>query len=218
MKFGEIDSTTGGIFWKGDYLTSGVLGLAYGGDGMSVDNLHTFFDNASVTDKSFSFYLHAVGTQSYMVIPGMDTTNFGTIDTHKVAEEKYWALDIDFVRQGENKVINAFDYFVTLDTGAAIIQGPKEIMDPFLEGITVNADCSGQDDLPTLTWAIDGTPYTLDGKDYVIKTQDGKCELGVKSVAMQEGQNYIALGAPFLRKYPTYFNLNDNSVSFQVAL
>jgi len=35
---------------------------------------------------------------------------------------------------------------------------------------------------------------------------------------MPEGQNYIALGAPFLRKYPTYFNLNDNTVTFQVAL
>lgn len=91
-------------------------------------------------------------------------------------------------------------------------------MDPFIEGITVNSDCSGLDTLPTLTWAIDGTPYTLDGSDYVIKTQDGKCELGVKSVDMAEGDNYIALGAPFIRKYPTYFNLNDNTVSFQVAL
>jgi hypothetical protein len=35
---------------------------------------------------------------------------------------------------------------------------------------------------------------------------------------MPEAQNYIALGAPFLRKYPTYFNLNDNTVTFQVAL
>ena len=218
MKFGEIDSTEGGIFWKGDYKTSGVLGLAYGGEDISVDNLHTFFDNASVTDKSFSFYLHANPTQSYMVIPGMDTENFGSLDTHKVAQEKYWALDVDYLKQGDNQVINAFDYFVTIDTGAAIIQGPKTIMDQFIQGITVNADCSGQDALPTLTFAIDGTPYTLDGSDYVVKTQDSKCELGVKSVDMPEAQNYIALGAPFLRKYPTYFNLNDNTVTFQVAL
>lgn len=163
MKFGEIDSTTGGIFWKGDYKSSGVLGLAYGGDGMNVDNLHTFFDNASVTDKSFSFYLHANPAQSYLIIPGMDTENWGTLDTHKVAQEKYWALDIDYIKQGDNTVLNAFDYFVTLDTGAAIIQGPKAIMDPFIEGITVNADCSGQDDLPILTFAIEGTPYTLNG-------------------------------------------------------
>lgn len=101
MKFGEITSTQGGIFWKGEYKSSGVLGLAYGGDGMSVDNLHTFFDNADIKDKSFSFYLHANPNQSYMVIPGMDTSNFATLDTHAVAQEKYWALDVDYLKQGD---------------------------------------------------------------------------------------------------------------------
>jgi hypothetical protein len=56
---------------------SGILGLAY--PTISVDGLDTFVDKSSLTDKSFSMYLHANPTKSYMVMPGMDTENFEVI-------------------------------------------------------------------------------------------------------------------------------------------
>lgn len=56
---------------------SGILGLAY--PSISVDGLDTFLDKSTLTDKSFSMYLHANPTKSYMVMPGMDTENFEVI-------------------------------------------------------------------------------------------------------------------------------------------
>jgi len=71
-----------------------------------------------------------------------------------------------------------------------------------------------------MTFTIDETAYELDAKDYVLQiTQAGQteCILGVQSMAFPEGFNYFILGDVFMRKYPSYFNLNDNTVSFQVA-
>jgi hypothetical protein len=56
---------------------SGIMGLAY--PSISVDKLDTFLDKTALKDKSFSMYLHANPTKSYMVIPGMDTENFEVI-------------------------------------------------------------------------------------------------------------------------------------------
>jgi len=41
--------------------------------------------------------------------------------------------------------------------------------------------------------------------------------MGIQSMAFPAGFNYFILGDVFMRKYPTFFSLNDNTVSFQVA-
>jgi hypothetical protein len=63
---------------------SGILGLAY--KSISVDKLDTFIDLSSLTDKSFSFYLNSNPDESYMIIPGMETEGYTTVDKHKVVE------------------------------------------------------------------------------------------------------------------------------------
>mmetsp|Transcript_7433 Transcript_7433/g.12561 ORF Transcript_7433/g.12561 Transcript_7433/m.12561 type:complete len:362 (-) Transcript_7433:101-1186(-) len=215
MSFGEITGVSGVSFLASQM--SGILGLAY--NTISVDGLPTFMDSADLQDKSFSFYLHSNPEESYMVIPGMDSENFSTIDTHKVVEEKYWALQLDSVAQGSKK-IDASKYKAVIDSGTSLLVGPKEIVDPMIEGITVSADCSNLDSLPEISFTMDGTEYPLSAKDYVLQvTQLGKteCLLGIQSMAFPEGFNYFIVGDVFMRKYPSYFNLNDNTVSFQVA-
>merc|ERR1719198_2617612 len=215
MSFGEVNSASGVSFIASQM--SGIIGLAY--DTISVNNLPTFFDQASLTDKSFSFYLKDTDDQSYMVIPGMDSENFETIQKHAVVEQKYWALKLDSIAQGDSK-IDASDYKAVIDSGTSLLVGPKKIVDPLIKGIKVKEDCSNIADLPTMTFTIDETDYELDASDYVLKvTQGGKsqCLLGVQSMAFPEGFNYFILGDVFMRKYPSYFNLNDNTVSFQVA-
>merc|ERR1712166_1051811 len=54
----------------------------------SVDGLKTWMDVNTLTDKSFSFYLHSNPSESYMVIPGMDTAGYTTIQSHKVVGQK----------------------------------------------------------------------------------------------------------------------------------
>lgn len=102
-----------------------------------------------------------------MVIPGMDSENYSTIDTHKVVEEKYWALQLDSVSQGDKK-IDASKYKAVIDSGTSLLVGPKELIDPLIEGITVPKTCRGIDNLPEITISIDGTAYPLSPKDYVL--------------------------------------------------
>ena len=215
MGFGEVTSASGVSFIASQM--SGILGLAY--NTISVNQLPTFMDNADLTDKSFSFYLHNDSDKSYMVVPGMDEENYTTIDTHKVVEQKYWALQLDSIAQADSK-IDASDYKAVIDSGTSLLVGPKAIVDPLIKGISVKKDCSNLKELPSMTFTIDGTDYELDATDYVLQiTQAGQteCMLGVQSMAFPEGFNYFILGDVFMRKYPSYFNLNDNTVSFQVA-
>lgn len=214
MSFGEITAAKGVSFIASQM--SGILGLAY--NTISVDGLPTFMDQSTLTDKSFTFYLHSNPEDSYMMMPGMDTENYSKIDTHPVVEQKYWSLQLNSVAQGE-KVIDASKYKAVIDSGTSLLVGPKEIVDPMIEGITVAQDCSGIESLPEISFTIDGTTYPLAPEDYVLQvTQLGKteCLLGIQSMAFPEGFNYFIVGDVFMRKYPSYFNLNDNTVSFLV--
>jgi len=215
MSFGEITHVSGLAFYTSKM--SGILGLGY--DTISVDKLPTFFDEQKADDKSFSFYLHNNPDESYMVIPGMDSENFATIDTHPVVQKGYWALQLNSIAQGDKKT-DASKYMAVIDSGTSLIAGPKEIVDPLIEGLSVKQDCSNLADLPDMTFTIDKTDYVLAATDYVLQISQGgqtQCLLGVQSLAAPEGFNYLILGDVFMRKYPSYFNLNDNTVSFQVA-
>lgn len=131
---------------------SGILGLAY--KSISVDGLDTFMDLSNQTDKSFSFYLHSNPTESYMIIPGMESEGWTTIDKHTVAEQKYWALNLTGAAQGTTTV-DTTGYKAVIDSGTSLLVGPKELTDKLTAGIEVKSDCSGIDDLPDISFTID---------------------------------------------------------------
>jgi len=217
MKFAEVTKVPKNVFL--DSKATGVLGLAY--DDLSVNKLSTYLDNADVEDKSFSIYLHEQAEESYMVIPGMESANWGIINTHKVIEKKYWALDIDYVQQGSGNFINADPYKVILDTSSSLITGPTAIMSKLLDGISVSSDCSNLDSLPDITFGIDGIAYKVHPKEYVLKTvekKSTKCSLGVVGQDFQGSNDYIVLGDSFLRSYPAHFNLKENTIQFQTRI
>jgi hypothetical protein len=104
-----------------------------------------------------------------------------------------------------------------IDSGTSLIAGPKAIVDPLIEGITVEKDCSGLDSLPNLTFTIDSTDYVLTPNDYVLKITQGKntqCMLGIQSMATPEGFNYLIMGDVFMRPYPTKFDKDANTCTF----
>jgi hypothetical protein len=213
MKFGELTKVKRNVFL--DSKATGVLGLAY--DPLSIDNLSTFWDNADSQDKSFSLYLHSNPDESYMVIPGMDDTNWGVIDTHKVLEQKYWNLGLDYLQQGSGAYIQPMGQTVILDSSTSLIVGDKDTMAKLFDGVEVKSDCSNIDSLPSVTFGIDGVAYTLDAYDYVIKTTSKKatvCSAGWGHYKQENDpmSKYITLGDVFLRKYPTHFDFNNNTV------
>ena len=121
------------------------------------------------------------------------------------------------MQQAGGAKIDASKYKAVIDSGTSLLVGPKEIVDSLIKGITVKKDCSNIKDLPTLTFTIDSTEYALEGSDYALQiTQGGQteCLLGIQSMAFPAGFNYFIFGDVFMRKYPSYFNAMDNTVSF----
>jgi cathepsin D len=81
----------------------------------------------------------------------------------------------------------------------------------------VKQDCSNLNQLPELAFTIDGTTYPLGPEDYVLQVSalgQTECMLGIQSMEFPEGFNYFIVGDVFMRRYPSYFNLNANTVSF----
>jgi len=195
---------------------SGILGLAYGS--ISVDKLPTFIDSSDLTDKSFSFVLKENPLDSYMTLPGYDTELVGTEEFtfHNVIEEKYFSLKLDSIAQGSNK-IDTTGWKAVIDSGTSVIVGSKKIVDPLIQGITVNDDCSGVESLPNLTWTIDGIDYVMTPNDYVLSVEEGgqkECVMGVLSSAFPDNFNYFILGDSFMRKYYSYFDKVNARVGF----
>lgn len=216
MGFGEVMGVSGISFYASKM--SGILGMAY--DSISVDSLPTWLSSAAIKDKSFSMYLHSNPTKSYMVIPGMDSENFSTMQTHKVVEEKYWALQFTSMQKGDEKPIDTTQYKAVIDSGTSLLVGPQALVNPLIQGIAVMGDCSNIDTLPTINLKIDQTDYPITSRDYVLmETSAGQsqCTMGIAAMPMPVGFNYFIFGDVFMRKYPAYFNRNDNTVSFQVA-
>lgn len=194
----------------------GILGLGY--DTISVDHLPTFVDQSDLSDKSFSFVLRNMPLESYITMPGYDESLVGTEEFtfHNVVEQRYFSLKLDGLSRG-NITIPTEGFKAVIDSGTSVLVGPKSIVDPLIAGIVVNDDCSGVEDLPNLTWTIDGIDYVMTPNDYVLSvTQDGQteCVLGVMGQDFPATFKYFILGDSFMRKYYSYFDKKNNRVGF----
>ena len=194
----------------------GILGLGY--DTISVDHLPTFVDQSDLSDKSFSFVLRNLPLESYITMPGFDESLVGAEEFtfHNVVEQRYFSLKLDGLSRG-NTTIPTEGFKAVIDSGTSVMVGPKSIVGPLIAGIVVNDDCSGVEDLPNLTWTIDGIDYVMTPNDYVLTvTQDGQseCVLGVMGQDFPATFKYFILGDSFMRKYYSYFDKKNNRVGF----
>jgi len=135
MKFGEIQRVHGAAF-----LTSamdGILGLGF--STISVNHLPTFMDSTEdLEDKSFAFYLHNNPDESYITMPGIDESlGLAEIAVHPVIEKTYWNVNFTSA-SGPNGTVDTTGYKAAIDSGTSLIMGPKTLLDPLTEGITVN--------------------------------------------------------------------------------
>ena len=86
-----------------------------------------------------------------------------------------------------------------------------------IEGIKVKRTCKGVEDLPDITIQIDDHDYVLTQEDYVVRATDGpitECLLGIEHTRFPAGFDYIIFGDVLLRKFPAFFSLEDNTVTF----
>ena len=214
MGFGEISKVKGVAFYASQM--SGILGFAY--NSISVNGLKTFVDLSDLTDKSFAFYLNLDTEKSYMTIPGYDESAMinQEFQFHDVVEKKYFSLNLTGLKQGTT-AIDSGRYKAVIDSGTSVLVGPKKLVDQLNNGITVKKTCLGIENLPDITFQIDGIDYVLTYNDYVLKvTQNGvtECQNSIMASNFPVGFDYFILGDTFMRKYYSYFDMNNDRVGF----
>lgn len=116
----------------------------------------------------FAFYLSSNPGKltSALTLGGYDQKYFSG-DFHKVpfnALQKllgYWAITIDSI-DVDNKATDACSSCIgVVDTGTSVITGPPKVMDPIIARVNVTADCSNVNNLPNITFNINGRPFDV---------------------------------------------------------
>jgi hypothetical protein len=216
MSFGAIKKVAGTTFYVSQM--DGIVGLGYGT--ISVNGLPTFIDNSDLKEKSFSFYLKNNPADSYMMIPGFEFNGYAKFSEHDVVEKSYWNLDLKNL-SGPNGTTDTAGMKAAIDSGTSLIVGPASVVDSWIQGITVNKDCSGVEALPDLTMRFDDTVFTLGQQDYVLRIGEAEkeqCVLGIQAAQLPDDFPYVIVGDVFFRKYSPFFDADNNKVTFFVEL
>merc|ERR1719356_2031130 len=234
FKFGEVTSEAVDVFGQAPF--DGILGM--GVPAAAVDKVPMPMDmlvaQKKIEHNIFAFYLSSGGKAgSTLTLGGTDasfhTGDFSYFPVSKAASLlPYWLISAKAIDvAGASAVSCNFltGCYMVVDTGTSIISGPPNTVDKLTSKIgKVEDDCSIVDKLPVITFSFSqGWTSTKDfelGPDfYVIRVKDeqGKehCQLGIQGV--NAGVPIWILGDPFLRKYYTAWDADNNQVGFALA-
>merc|ERR1711971_1348290 len=82
-------------------------------------------------------------------MPGIDEElGMSEIATHKVIEKTYCNLDFTKL-SGPNGDVDITGYKAAIDSGTSLIMGPNTVIQPLIEGITVNKTALARTTFPT---------------------------------------------------------------------
>lgn len=169
-----------------------------------------------VDDCSFAFYLSDVAgsTTSELQLGGYDKIHASSEMTyHKLKGEDYWRVESNF-KAGTVE----FKGDAIIDSGTSLLVMPTAIATKLGWTQKENIiDCSKVDTLPTLTFNIDGSDYTLTGKEYVLNIA-GTCLVGVMGMDLPATNPVkFILGDVFMRKYYVHFDYTQERIGITIA-
>jgi len=181
MIFGEATHVSGNAFAVSNI--SGMLGLGY--SNTTASHIPSFWEAMNLTSSSYSFYLNNDKDGNYMTVPGMDTDNYEPIKEHHIIDKKksyQYILKFDHFKTKHDRIVkDDHNISAMLAVGYPMIVMPDNIATDIFDSIYVEHDCSNIATLPSITLAIDGHDYTLEGKDYIMH-DEGICKIAVQAV------------------------------------
>jgi cathepsin D len=229
FKFGEVTTEAEDVFGQAPF--DGILGL--GPAAAAVDHvpmpMQTLVDQKKIDHNVFAFYLSSGGKTGSTLSLGGPDPSFYTGDFHYVPVAMaakvlpYWLVSASDIKINGEKT-HSCSWFtgceMVVDTGTSLLAGPKSSVDKLIEKVgKVSEDCSNVKSLPILSFSIAGKDFDLGPDFYVLRGEDesGKeaCELGIQSI--DAGVPIWILGDPFLRKYYTVWDAEQNRVGFALA-
>ena len=219
--FAEATSEPGLAFAFGKF--DGILGLAY--DTISVNGivppLYQMINQGLLDDKVVSFYLGSSDQDGgEAVFGGLDESHYeGKIHWAPVVRKGYWEVGLDKVALGDQE-LELDNGSAAIDTGTSLIALAQDTADILNAEIGAqkgwngqySVDCEKVKDLPPFTFYIDGKPYELEGKDYILEVQ-GSCISSFQGLNLPGPlADLIIVGDVFLRKYYSAYHLGKNAV------
>jgi saccharopepsin len=223
--FAEVTKQPGLLFGQFD----GILGLGY--DTISVNHivppLYNMMKEKLIDEPIFTFRLGSseddVGEVSF---GGIDKTAYkGEIKYVPVRRQALWEVELESIKFGDEE-LELKNTGAAIDTASSLIVMPVDIAEMLntLIGATrsrsgqYTIDCSQVPGLPELSFYFGGTPYPLQGKDYVLEVE-GECTsvfIGINLDGLADGVLWL-IGTAFLRRYFTVYDLGRNAIGFAQA-
>lgn len=232
--FGEVTHEAADVFGQAPF--DGILGM--GPPKAAVDQVAMPMDQlkkqGKIEKNIFAFYLASGGKAGSTLTLGGTDSSFYTGDFTYAPVSKaasvlpYWLISAKAMNVGGQSAVSCnalLGCYMVVDTGTSVIAGPPSTVNQLTSKIgNVSADCSNVDKLPVITFSIFtgvlGTKdFDLGPEFYVIRVTDAngkeQCQLGIEGV--NAGVPIWILGDPFLRKYYTVWDAEQNRVGFALA-
>ncbi|XP_076213827.1 pepsin B-like [Aptenodytes patagonicus] len=214
-------------FYYADF--DGILGMAYpslvvGGVPTALQGM---LQQNQLTQPIFSFYFSRQPTYSYggeLILGGVDTQLFhGDIMWAPVTQKLYWQVALNEFAIGQSATgWCSQGCQAIVDTGTFLLTVPQEYVGSFLQALGAQltsygyaVDCNEIQNMPTITFVINGAQLPLYPSAYVLN-KNGYCTLGIEATYLpsQNGQPLWILGDVFLKEYYTVFDMANNRVGF----
>ncbi|XP_077155648.1 gastricsin-like [Ranitomeya variabilis] len=227
QEFGLTVTEPSGNFYYSPF--DGILGLAY--PGLSVGGATTVMqgilqDNL-LNQPIFGIYL---GSQSGEVVFGGVDPNYytGQINWAPLSDQLYWQIALqEFSINGQATGWCSGGCQAIVDTGTTQLNIPQTYMQQLLPYLGIQqtqnggyyVNCNNLQNLPTLTFTINGVSFPLEPSAYIIQ-ENGYCSANFIDISLpaQNGDPLWILGDVFLRQYYSVFDFGNSRVGFaQVA-
>jgi len=211
-----------GVMGLGKQDLAGIL--SRGDQGRGIPFYINAINSQKLAEPKFSIFVSKhMGKPGAVVLGGVNPKLYnGPIFTHKGHSTAYWMVKMGSMKLGD-QVVHTHGAMGIVDSGTSLLVGPPEIIQPILNQVRVEPDCSNMHQLKTLEINMSTTDgktvtYKLTPEDYVMKRM-GRCKTGIAimKIQLKMPQPIIILGDTFLRKYYSVFNHQTNEIGFAEA-
>lgn len=215
----------------------GIVGLGFADPDFSQQNkyatplIETIKQQNILEKNIFSFYVPKKLTESGSITFGRAKSKYvkkgEKIEWFPVISMYFWEVNLLGIHLSGNSlgICENKNCRAAVDTGSSLITGPSSIVQPLIEKLNLEQDCSNKNSLPVISFIlknVEGKNVKLDfaPDDYILEDYDEEtgstqCVIGIMSLDVPAPRGPIFIfGIVFMRKYYTIFDNDHKIVGF----